>query len=553
VDAGPGRDPVVKILDLGIGRLLVNAAAGGGTHAGMLIGTPDYMSPEQCQGKPAGPTSDLYSLGAVLYQMLFGEPPFKSSTFLEAIAKHLTETPVWPADLARELGVPPEAEAVVLRALRKHPEERHESLLELQRDVANLLTRVRRGATTLPISVPRARVVTPPAVDSPESKAPTMAAPRAGTPVAARAGTPAVPRTIVRVPLSTSAGGESEVVEIAEDTYWVGRREGKLLECNSYLRVFRDGAREISMLVDPGPPKDFSTVVAKVSSVLGNMERLNYVFLNHQDPDVAMNAAAIQQQWPQVHVLCSQDTWRLSRFYGLDPRKFSAVESYHGGQLHLATGHDMLFVPTPFCHFRGAVALYDPATSVLFSGDLFGGTSTSAGFVASEQSLVGVAAFHQIYMPSGKALLRAVTRVGALEPKVKTIAPQHGSVVVGSGVERVLGFVAGLRVGFDLMEADERDPQALAAANAMIAELGRIEGDGKAGVLLRRFATDGSFVSLFDMRDAREIAAFRVESRLALGTILRDAVLGAAPEKQDEVRRALEAARDRHLRGKPRA
>jgi eukaryotic-like serine/threonine-protein kinase len=540
-NAPGGGDPIVKILDLGIGKLLAVAPTSNMSRAGMIFGTPNYMAPEQCLGQAAGPATDIYSLGAVLCEALTGAAPFSDPSYLSVLMRHVSEPLSWPSEVAARRGVPPEAEGVVRRAMAKRPEDRHESMLDFQRDVAGLLTRIRRSRFPPPPSV---------AASAPQSIAPSappsaLTMPSVSLPPSSIAIASTGTR-MQRVDLASALGTDNEVVEIAADTYWVGRRDGKLLECNSYLRVFRDDKHQIAMLIDPGPPRNLETVVEKVKFVLGSLDVLRYVFLNHQDPDVAMNAAAIQQGNPQVHVLCSADTWRLCQFYGLDPKRYTATESFAESQMVFTTGQSIQFVPSPFCHFRGATMISDRETAVLFSGDLFGGTSTGLGLLASEESLAGVDFFHQLYMPTNRALARAVARVRCLFPIPTIIAPQHGAIAVGRAAERLLAHVAGLKVGLDLMDTADREPRLLAAANDMVEAFALRAGRAKAEDLVRRYAADGSFASLFAIGDGGRIAEFRVDPRLALDALLRDAVLAAPEGSEQEVKLAMLSARDRH-------
>src|SRR5919202_39193 len=93
----------VKVVDFGIAKLRDAAGAPTLTQAGAVIGTPYYMSPEQCRGESLDARSDVYSLGALLYEMLAGAPPFTAPTVTGVIAKHLTEP---PPPLPPETGVP---------------------------------------------------------------------------------------------------------------------------------------------------------------------------------------------------------------------------------------------------------------------------------------------------------------------------------------------------------------------------------------------------------------------------------------------------------------
>ncbi len=114
-------DGRVKVTDFGISRL----DSVGTTQTGAVIGTPSYMSPEQCRGEPVDARSDLFSAGAVLYELLSGERPFPGRSFTEVVHQLLTEA---PADIRVKLpGLPPGLVAVLDKALAKRPEDRFAS------------------------------------------------------------------------------------------------------------------------------------------------------------------------------------------------------------------------------------------------------------------------------------------------------------------------------------------------------------------------------------------------------------------------------------------
>jgi serine/threonine protein kinase len=117
------RDGEPVLADFGIARL--SEAKDSLTAEGTLIGTPHYMAPEMASGDDAGPASDLYSLGVVLYEMLVGEPPFPRETPIAVVRAHIHEPP--PSLLERYPTVPPEIDAVVRRALAKQPSHRYRS------------------------------------------------------------------------------------------------------------------------------------------------------------------------------------------------------------------------------------------------------------------------------------------------------------------------------------------------------------------------------------------------------------------------------------------
>jgi serine/threonine-protein kinase len=126
----------VKVTDFGIAR----AGTSQMTETGSIVGTAQYLSPEQARGGEVDPRSDLYSLGVVLYELLTGKTPFDGETPVEIAMKHLSNAPKPPSSLRPE--IPPELDKVVLRALSKNPDERYQSADEMEAD----LERVARGA-----------------------------------------------------------------------------------------------------------------------------------------------------------------------------------------------------------------------------------------------------------------------------------------------------------------------------------------------------------------------------------------------------------------------
>ena len=117
----------VKLMDFGIARMA--EAKEGMTQAGLIVGTPHYMSPEQVQGKQLDPRSDVYSMGVMIYETLAGRRPFESSSLTGVLTAHITEKakpPIeWRADIGRELN------AIVMRCLEKDPKARYADSGEL--------------------------------------------------------------------------------------------------------------------------------------------------------------------------------------------------------------------------------------------------------------------------------------------------------------------------------------------------------------------------------------------------------------------------------------
>jgi tRNA A-37 threonylcarbamoyl transferase component Bud32 len=118
--------PVVKVLDFGIAKLAADTFDDSEQHAltqtGVMIGTPRYMSPEQCDGAHLTPASDVYSLGIILYEMLTGKTPFTGPSPLAVALQHSSKPPQPPTELVAH--IPLELERVVLHALEKKPSNR---------------------------------------------------------------------------------------------------------------------------------------------------------------------------------------------------------------------------------------------------------------------------------------------------------------------------------------------------------------------------------------------------------------------------------------------
>ena len=178
-------DGRLKVTDFGIAR----SGASQMTEVGSIIGTAQYLSPEQARGSPVDQTSDLYSVGVVLYEMLTGQVPFTGDTPLEIAMKHLSEVPKPPSELRPE--VPHDLDLVVLRALAKDPADRYESAEAMSADLkrvldglpvgdetANAATAVLAGSGVL-AAAPTSVITRPTDVTQPRP-APPGAAPPAG-------------------------------------------------------------------------------------------------------------------------------------------------------------------------------------------------------------------------------------------------------------------------------------------------------------------------------------------------------------------------------------
>jgi serine/threonine protein kinase/tetratricopeptide (TPR) repeat protein len=140
------REGDVRIMDFGVARTLKEK---GVTGAGVIIGTPEYMSPEQVEGKEIDQQSDLYSLGIMLYEMVAGRRPFEGDTALSIALKHKTEIPKNPRELNAQ--VSEDLSLLILKCLEKDKRKRYQSADEVLKE----LTQVEKGVPTAEKAIPQ--------------------------------------------------------------------------------------------------------------------------------------------------------------------------------------------------------------------------------------------------------------------------------------------------------------------------------------------------------------------------------------------------------------
>lgn len=173
----------IKVTDFGIARAGSSSTM---TRTGTIMGTAHYISPEQAQGGMIAPTTDIYSLGVVLYEMLTGELPFRGENPVSVALKHIHETPMSPRSVYS--AVPESLEAIIIKAMSKNPADRYQSAMDMQAD----LQRFQEG---LPI-----KVVATPAAEVPKEEAVSK------TMVGRRAAAPAKPKKKWLIPVLIALG-----------------------------------------------------------------------------------------------------------------------------------------------------------------------------------------------------------------------------------------------------------------------------------------------------------------------------------------------------------
>ncbi|TSD99222.1 Stk1 family PASTA domain-containing Ser/Thr kinase [Skermania sp. ID1734] len=130
------RSGAVKVMDFGIARAIADSSSPM-TQTAAVIGTAQYLSPEQAQGEQVDARSDVYSLGCVLYEILTGEPPFRGDSPVAVAYQHVREDPQLPSRV--HPGVPRELDSVVLKAMSKNPANRYQTAAEMRSDLVRVL------------------------------------------------------------------------------------------------------------------------------------------------------------------------------------------------------------------------------------------------------------------------------------------------------------------------------------------------------------------------------------------------------------------------------
>ncbi|HEX4814024.1 MAG TPA: Stk1 family PASTA domain-containing Ser/Thr kinase [Nonomuraea sp.] len=136
----------VKVMDFGIARAMADSAATM-TQTAQVIGTAQYLSPEQARGERVDARSDIYSTGCVLYELLTGQPPFTGDSPVAIAYQHVREEPIPPSQIDRE--IPAWADAIVLKAMAKDPAQRYQSAGEMRADIQRAMSGMPVDAQTM--------------------------------------------------------------------------------------------------------------------------------------------------------------------------------------------------------------------------------------------------------------------------------------------------------------------------------------------------------------------------------------------------------------------
>ena len=157
---------LVKVLDFGIAKLRLHETKL--TATGVLIGTPNYMAPEQAEGDTIDARTDIYALGVIMYELIAGDVPFQGDTPLAVLHQHTSRLPKAPSARAPQRGISGALDALVMRCLAKRPDERYANMHELATAIADVQSARRAPAPTIPDENDRAPARRPPAPTMPD-------------------------------------------------------------------------------------------------------------------------------------------------------------------------------------------------------------------------------------------------------------------------------------------------------------------------------------------------------------------------------------------------
>ncbi len=141
-------DLKVTITDFGLGKLLTEDQYL--TKTGLTLGSPPYMSPEQCGGKPVDARADIYSIGCLMFEVLTGAPPFRAGAIPSVMMQHVRDAPPRLADVAPDFNYPEEMEAIIAKCLAKDPNARYSKTAELREELFHLHEQVRNAPCDYP-------------------------------------------------------------------------------------------------------------------------------------------------------------------------------------------------------------------------------------------------------------------------------------------------------------------------------------------------------------------------------------------------------------------
>lgn len=430
-----------RLMDFGLGREIESAQADQLTAAGVAVGTPHYMPPEQWRNEGIDHRSDIYALGITLFHVLSLRFPFDGDSTDEVRAAQDAGKPhrldwIVP-DLDKHLC------DIVGSMIALRPDDRPQSAMEVCRLLEDW------WAKTRPDEDPLAKTVSVPTV-SPHDRLP---------PIHLR-------DTRVITPSEQDPAGSTRAPSAFADTeeLWPGGvcirhpRDG-LRADNTYCAQYRSADRKLQTACVFGIAfLSSDSARATLRRQLRGFTNLSAVLLAESGAStraVQDLATFMRDHAPDAVVVCSSEARHLLDLPpSLEDRIIATNRVING--LDLPTGQRLLPLAAPFASHPGSVAYYDPEHATLFTGALMSGFVHPANnaVYAERKDWYGLKAFHQLFMPAADALLRALTWMDDLDPPVACVAPATGLIVRGDVLKQFIESLREAAVG--LAEVDRQ-------------------------------------------------------------------------------------------------
>ncbi|HHD75554.1 MAG TPA: MBL fold metallo-hydrolase [Campylobacterales bacterium] len=230
--------------------------------------------------------------------------------------------------------------------------------------------------------------------------------------------------------------------------YWVGTTSIKALRSNIYL--IKD--RNEGMIIDCGSRGEFQETVARIKQIMP-IAYITKIFANHQDPDVTAAMVDWLELNPNIEIIASPNTHTLIQHYIPEGESYKYFNTERNPTLTLDSGAELEFIPSPFMHSPGSVAIYNKHTKTLFSGDIWAAISLEWKLILEndfEDHIENMDFFHQGYIASNKAARNFL--INFKNREVLQIMPQHGSIIIDENINKAFNYLKDLRCGIDYFD-----------------------------------------------------------------------------------------------------
>ncbi len=251
--------------------------------------------------------------------------------------------------------------------------------------------------------------------------------------------------------LETDAADLTDPVEIGDRVWWVGAVSHAEFQSHCYLIE----AGDQSVLVDPGSILAVGGVLEKVRRII-DPSLIRWVVAHRPGPDVCGGLARLDDVvHPDARVVTEWRAAAALRHY--QSRLPLHLIEDHGWAIELGNDRRCEFSLTPYLHYPGALAAYETASAVLFSGDLFGGYADASSLWATgEAHFESMRAFHEHFMPSGEILRAGLDKLHHRWPRWRAVAPHRGRIIPESLIGAMVDGLNALECGIFLLAEDDR-------------------------------------------------------------------------------------------------